>query len=53
MSIESTINDFYNMRLVTTQDFENALLDFSKEELVGFIIEQQSRGMFKSLQTED
>jgi hypothetical protein len=43
------IKDFYNMDLQKTSDFENALKECSKDDLVDFIIEHQGRGCFKGI----
>ena len=43
------VKDFYDMKLLKNSDFENALKDCSKEELVEFIMAHQSRGCFKEI----
>lgn len=44
------VKNFYSLQLPRTKDFEDALLDCEKEELVEFIMHQQSRGVFSSWQ---
>lgn len=45
--ITDIVSDFYNMKLTKVSDFEMALMKFSKEELVQFILDIQCKGWLK------
>ena len=43
------VKDYYDGKLQTTKDFEDALEECSKGELVEFIIQHQCRGCFRGV----
>ena len=50
MVIETMIQAYYEGKIETENDFENNLEEVPKEELIDFIINQQSHGAFKNFQ---
>lgn len=50
MNVITIIQAYYDMKLPNTSDFENALMECSKEELVEFIMNAQCQGKFKDEQ---
>lgn len=50
MKVITCIQAFYEIKLQKTSDFENALMECEKEDLVEFIINSQNRQCFKEYQ---